>query len=310
MGKKILVAIDDSRQAVDTVGYAAQIAAVISPVTFSLLHVQPSLSQYLTDEAQSRHSARQALEKVMAENEKKARALLDAAARRMIVQGIDDSRIERVTLPKNTGVADDILAMGTVKSFDAILVGRRGASYLRQLFTGSVTANLVEHSNLIPIWVVDGTVPDGNVLLAADGSQATLRALDHMAFMLSGQPTQPIQMLHVRPRIQDYCEITMEKETIQAAESVLLDEDRHCMDDFYSQALAVLQKNGVDNSRLKINTFEGKLSVPRSIVGYARDNGFATIVLGRRGRSDSPFFGSVSRGLLQKAENMSLWLVP
>ena len=71
MEKKILVAIDDSRQAVDTVGYAAQIAAVISPVTFSLLHVQPSLSQYLTDEAQHKHSAQKALEKVMAENEKK-----------------------------------------------------------------------------------------------------------------------------------------------------------------------------------------------------------------------------------------------
>ena len=136
-------------------------------------------------------------------------------------------------------------------------------------------ANLVEHSNLIPVWVVDGTVPASNVLLAADGSQATLRALDHMAFMLSGQPTQPIQMLHVRPRIQDYCEITMEKETIQDAESVLLDEDRHCMDDFYSQALAVLQKNGVDNSRLKMQyTLKAKMSVPRSIVGYARDKGF------------------------------------
>ena len=46
---------------------------------------------------------------------KKARTLLDKAARRMIDQGVDDSRIERVTLPKNMGVADDILAMGTAK---------------------------------------------------------------------------------------------------------------------------------------------------------------------------------------------------
>ncbi len=310
MDKKILIAIDSSRQAVETVYYAAQLDQAVSPVKFDLLHIQPQLSQYLTEEAQRKHSALKALEKVMAENEKKAQETLQLAAERMIGKGVAESRIETITLPRNTGVADDILALGAAKSYDAILVGRRGASYLRQLLMGSVTANLVEHSDLIPIWMVDGSVTSGGIMLAADGSQSTLRALDHLAFMLAGQPEQPIRWVHVQPRLQDYCEISLEDDTSQDAEAVLLNEDQHCMDDFYPKAQAVLEKNGVDQARLEIVTLEGKLSVHRSILAYARENGIGSIVLGRRGRSNSQFFGSVSRSLLQKVEDLALWIVP
>ncbi len=310
MDKKILVAIDESSQSTDTIQYAARMADAIAPATFTLLHVQSALSQYLTDEAQRKPSARQALEKVMAENEKNARSLLEKIAQRMVREGVEANRIEQFTIPRNTGVADDILALGKAKSYDAVLVGRRGASYLRQWLVGSVTANLIEHSDLIPIWMVDGDVTTSKVLLAADGSQSTLRALDHMAFMLSGLPEQTIELLHIRPRLQDYCEISLEEETVQDAESILQDEDQHCMDDFYSRALTVLENNNVARDRLNMTSLDGKLSVPRRILQYAGENGFGTVVLGRRGRSKSSFFGSVSRGLLQKAEDMALWVVP
>ena len=310
MEKHLLIAIDDSRQTFETINYAAQIGNTVSPVKFTLLHIQPSLSQYLTDEAKRKSSARQELEKIVVQNDTKARALLETASERLVGAGIAATQIEHLTLPRNKGVADDILALATAKSFDAILAGRRGASYLQQWLTGSVTANLVEHSQVIPIWVVDGNVPNNNVLLAADGSQSTLRALDHLAFMLADQTEQAIKMLHIRPRIQDFCEIALDKELAHNAETVLLDEDQHCMDDFYGMAQTVLQKNNVDESRLEIVTLDGKLSVTRSILSHARDNSYGTIVLGRRGRSNSKFFGSVSRGILQKTEDMALWVVP
>ncbi|MGD8835815.1 MAG: universal stress protein [Desulfobacteraceae bacterium] len=310
MEKQILVAVDNSRQSLETIDYAAQMTATIAPVAYTLVHIQPALSQYLADEAHRKHSARIALEKVMAQNEEKANQTLETAARRMAAGGVDQDRIRRLTLPRNTAVADDLLALGTAKSCDAILVGRRGASYMRQWLMGSVTANLVEHSDVIPIWVVDGTVTSDKILLAADGSQSTLRALDHIAYMLSDQPAPALHLLHVRPRLQDFCEIELTDDSLQAAENVLRDEDQHCMTDFYSQAMAVLQKNGIDKERVSFVTVDGKLTVTRSILGYARGNGIATVAMGRRGRSGSTFFGSTSRGLLQKAEDMALWVVP
>ena len=310
MEKKILVAIDHSPQSMEAVHYAARMAAVITPSRFVLLHVQPALSQYLTEEARRKESARRTLEKLMAKNEAKSREVLDAAARRMVRQGVEESRVEILTMPMNIGVADDILALGTAKHYDAILVARRGASSLQKWLTGSVTANLVEHSELIPIWVVDGTVSSDKILLAADGSQSALRALDHMAFMLSGHSTHAIHVLHIRPRFQDYCEIEMEAATTQDGETVLLNDDRHCMENFYQQALALLEKNGLDKDRLKVDTLDGKLSVARSIQNYASDKTYGTVVMGRRGRSKSMFTGSVSRSLLQKADGMALWVVP
>lgn len=310
MEKKILIALDHSVQSMEAVHYAARMAAVITPSRFVLLHVQPALSQYLTDEARRKESARRTLEKLMAKNEARSREVLDAAARRMVRQGVEESRVEVLTMPMSIGVADDILALGTAKHYDAILVARRGASSLQKWLTGSVTANLVEHSELIPIWVVDGTVSSEKILLAADGSQSALRALDHMAFMLSGHSTHAIHVLHIRPRFQDYCEIDMEEETTQDAETVLLNDDRHCMENFYQQALALLEKNGLDKDRLKVDTLDGKLSVARSIQNYASDKTYGTVVMGRRGRSKSLFTGSVSRSLLQKADGLALWVVP
>jgi nucleotide-binding universal stress UspA family protein len=310
MEKHILIAIDNSRPSIDVVNYASQLNTAIPPITFTLLHVQPAISTYLTEDAQRKPSARRALEKIAAENEKKSEELLKEAAQRLISKGVRESAIHQMTLPRGKGVADDLLSYASTKMVGAILVGRRGTSYLKQWFVGSVTANLVEHSKVIPIWVVDGQVQSNDILLSVDGSQSALRALDHLSFMLSGQPDSAIQLIHVRPILQDYCEIKLDEDNTKAAQSIIWDDDQNCMDDFHSQAITVLKKNGFDISKMKLETLEGNLSVTRAIIGYARENDFGTIVMGRRGKGQSSFFGSVSRGLFQRVENMSLWIVP
>ena len=310
MGKRILIAIDNSRTSIEAVHYAARLAQAIPPVAFTLFHIQAALSTYLTDEAHHKPSARSALEKVAAENRKRSTELLETASQRMISRGVDASAIQLMSLPRSKGVADDILAYATATMVDAILVGRRGASNLRQWLVGSVTANLVEHSQVVPIWVVDGTVGSSDILLAADGSRSSIRALDHLAFMLSGQPAPAIKLLHIRPVLQDYCEIKLDGKDTEAAQSVLWDDDRHCMDDFHSQAVTVLQKNGLDVDDMELTTLDGKISVPKAILRYARDKGFGAVVMGRRGRGKSSFFGSISRGVFQRAENIALWVVP
>lgn len=310
MEKHLLIAIDNSRPSIDAVNYASQLNTAISPITFTLLHVQPAISTYLTDDAQRKPSARRTLEKITAENQRKSTELLEEAAQQLISRGVDESAIHLMTLPRGKGVADDILEYASVKMVDAILVGRRGTSYLKQWFVGSVTANLVEHSKVIPIWVVDGKITSSDILLAVDGSQSALSALDHLAFMLSVQSQNTIKLVHIRPLLKDYCEIKLDEDDAQAAQSIIWDEDHHCMDDFYGQAISVLKKNGLDVSSMELNTIDGSLSITRAIMGYAKDNGFGTIVTGRRGRGESSFIGSVSRAIFQRSENMALWIVP
>lgn len=108
-------------------------------------------------------------------------------------------------------------------------------------------------------------------------------------------------MLHVRPRFQDYCEIQALDDTAKNAEEALKDSDRHCMQDFYTQALAVLEKNNIEPSRLEMEALDGNLTVSRASVEYAREHKFGTIVLGRSGRSENLFPGSVSSNILNRA---------
>ena len=93
MEKHILIAIDASGPSIDVVNYASQLNTAITPITFTLLHVQPAISTYLTDDAQRKPSARRALEKIAAENDKKSTELIEEAAQRLILKGVDESAI-------------------------------------------------------------------------------------------------------------------------------------------------------------------------------------------------------------------------
>jgi nucleotide-binding universal stress UspA family protein len=310
MEKKIVIPIDGSVHAMEAVDYASRMTEVIPRLRFVLLHIQPPLSQYLTEEARKKTKARLELETLIRKNEAKAREILEKTAQRMIRKNVDAAHIEQVTRPRQTGVADDILALGLAQAYDAILVGRRGASYLREWLMGSVTANLVENAKVTPVWVVDGNVRNTEIILAADGSQTSLRALDHLAYILSGRPDRKIHVLHARPRFQDFCEITLEEETVKNAEAVFFKDDQRCMRDFLQQAESVLEKNGFGRNQIELQTIEGNLSIAQSLMKYSRDNNFGTLVLGKRGQSRSLFTGSVSRGLLNKTNRAALWVVP
>jgi hypothetical protein len=52
MDKKIVIAVDDSRHSKNAVQYAAGIYEVLEDMKFTLMHVQPTISEYLLDEFQ------------------------------------------------------------------------------------------------------------------------------------------------------------------------------------------------------------------------------------------------------------------
>lgn len=310
MKKKIAVAVDASLHSSHAVQYAARIAKVVPELHVVLMHIHPTISGYLLEEARSSVSAQNELQKIIQKNQAAASALLGQYQERMVQDGVPEDRIELKNRPRQIGVADDLLAWCQVADYDALLVGRRGVSFLQGLVMGSVTENLVNHSNLTPIWVVDGLIRSEKILLAVDGSPRALRAADHLSFMVSGSENSRIQMLHVQPSLQDYCEIDLQSETLAQAEAVLLDSDRRCLDDFHAQVLTVFQRNGFSKDRVELSIVSDKLFAGKAILEAAHQGDFGTVVIGKRGTSKSRFFGSVSRFVIQKAENLAVWIVP
>ena len=68
MDKKIVIAVDDSRHSKNAVRYAAGIYEVLKDMKFTLMHVQPTISEYLLDEAKKSPQAYAELEKVNLKN--------------------------------------------------------------------------------------------------------------------------------------------------------------------------------------------------------------------------------------------------
>lgn len=310
MQKKIAIAVDKSLNSAQAVRYAARMAAGISDVHFVLLHIQPAISQYLLEEAHLSHKARNELESIIRKNREAAVTLLDKYRQQLLQSGMPEERVTTHTRPRHIGVADDLLTLSQAQAYDAILVGRRGVSYLQEWVMGSVTANLIDNSQLLPIWMVDGEPTSSKILLAVDGSPGALRALDHLAFILTGRQDEAIHMIHVQPALQDFCEIEVPVDPASEAQAILLNDDRRCIDDFHAQACAILKRYGFDPDRMDLQTRPKRSGVARAIMEAAHQGQFGTVVMGRRGSSKSRFFGSVSRQILHKSADCAVWLVP
>jgi nucleotide-binding universal stress UspA family protein len=306
MEKKILLAVDDSIHSKHAIQYAVRMSSAVKDLTFTLFHVQPAISQFLLDEAKTDFKANAELKKAIRKNTEHAQGILEKFKGQMVRMGIDGKHIEVTTQPKLLGLAKDVLERARQGLYDAIAVGRRGLSRVQKTFVGSVTAKLVEHSTTTPVWVVDGNVTSTKIMVAVDGSEASLRAVDHLSFMIGGNPKVRLTLFHVIPRLGDYCVIDFEGSGV---EQVIARSNRRCIEDFYAHARRILEDAGMEDKQVEIRTAKRKRNPAKAIVEEARKGDYGTVVVGRRGRGKAFFMGSVSRYVLDRTSNRALWLV-
>ena len=310
MQKKFLIALDDSRYSENALKYGASLYQTADDVTYTLFHVQPTISQYLLEEARTKSKARAELEKLMRSSDIAGQTLLEAYRSKMVDMGIPGDKIQVTTLPRNSGVAKDILEYSTAMLYDAILIGRRGLSGVAELFVGSVSANVVDHSELIPVWLVDGSSRSPDIMIAVDGSESALRAVDHMAFILANRRDVNITFTHVAPRLSDYCPVDFDDAGYDALEATIQEGDRDCIDRFFAHASQKLKEAGIRGSQVSFNTRQGAFRIAKTILEDYRNGGFGTLVIGRRGMDKTFFTGSVSRYLINHFSEGALWVVP
>jgi nucleotide-binding universal stress UspA family protein len=308
MEKKILLAVDDSVHAKNAVQYAVKMASQVNDLTFSLLHVQPAISQYLLEEAEKNLKAKAELKNLVRKNTEASQHILEKHKADMVRTGISESCIETTTQPRALGIAKDVMDRGQQGLYDAIVVGRRGLSRIQKAFMGSLTADLVEHSKVVPVWIVDGPVTSSKVMLAIDGSESSLRAVDHLSFMVGGNPDVHITLFHVTPRLVDYCVVDFSNKESDM-EKIVTQGDRRCIDDFYALAQKNMERAGIEEAQFDIKVVKRNMNVGKAVVDEAKKGKYGTVVVGRRGAGQSFFTGSVSRVVIDKTVERALWLV-
>ena len=313
----VMLATDGSDSSSRALDYALGMTRLVPDIRFILVNVLPQIPPFLRTEAERDGGVLRKLRQVESANRRKAQEVLEQAREYLRERGIADEQVETRIRPRISGLAKDIINEAEMGRFDALIVGRRGLTRTQEVFMGSVTNQLIQHAANVPLWINDGAVSDPKVLVAIDGSEASLRAVDHVSFILGGNPDARVDFVHVTPRIQSFCAIDFarhdtvweELSGMEQLEAEFRREDAGCVDDFFSKAVGILVQAGFSRHRIDINRREITLGVARTIIQAAKEGGYGTIVVGRRGFGRSSFLGSISDRVIRRAENLAVWLV-
>ncbi|MFP4389781.1 MAG: universal stress protein [Desulfococcaceae bacterium] len=309
MKKRILLSVDDSVHSRNAVRYAVEMTESIRELHFTLFQIQPRPSGYLVDEARTNFRAKNALEKFRGKRAAAANACLEEFRTEMEAMGIDPDRVECQTRPPKLDKARDILDYAQERQFDAIVMGRRGVGKVTEMIMGSVAKKVVEYSQVIPVWIVDGKVESRRILLAVDGSESARRAVDHVSFMLMNSPHVYVTLFHVTAWLGESCEMGPSEAEEDDPEKLIAQRDGRCFDSFIIGARKKFIEAGLSPKQIDVRQVKKTISVARSIVSEAEAGRYGTVVVGRKGVDRAFYTGSVSNFVLDRSSDRAVWLV-
>ncbi|MCB2186679.1 MAG: universal stress protein [Deltaproteobacteria bacterium] len=310
MDKQILIAVDGSRASDRALDYLGLIGGrLVKDLKVTVLYVMNPIPPFMRREAAHDTDTFRRVREMESKARKKAQEVLDLARKRLLGHGMPEDFIETKAAVRTSDAARDILFEGEHGLYDALVLGRRGLSKTQELFIGSTTNTIVQHAERLPVWVVGGEVKSARVLCAVDGSEGALRAVDHVGYMLAGNPEVTVTLFHVGASLANYCPLDFNQDPDQEIEGDLMRSDRECMDDFYVRALRVLEDQGFPRGQVETQTKSGVMGITKAILDEVKAGGYGTIVLGRRGENRSFFLGHVSDKVLARAGEAAVWVV-
>ena len=309
MEKKILVAVEDSTHSKKAVEYAASMRSIIPELNFILFNVQPTISDYLAHDSNIDSNARTALKEVVSKNENESQELLNKYKALMVKKGVNEKAVKLISQPRVMGAAKDILHIAKREMVDAILLGRRGVSKLAEAFIGSTTNLVIENADVIPIWAIDSEISTSKIMVAIDGSESSLNAVDHICSMVGGNQDIKLTLLHVTPKLRDVCTIEFDEEG-DIVDEVIARGDKQCVDNFHTHAQKRFKAAGINENQIIIREVKSTINIGKTIVDEAEKGKFGIVVIGRKGLNESFFLGGVSRYVVNKATKCAVWLVP
>lgn len=199
------------------------------------------------------------------------------------------------TFAERYGKVKDILNEGSSGLYDAIILGKR-ASYTLQWFferpaDETAKAIIADSSITTPIWVCPAPEKGRkHVLVCVDGSDESLRAVDHVGYILSKQDQHNLTLFHVE-------------------NGAGLD-----IDTIFKKSLLLLNEHNIDRQRVTTESTWG-INVAGTISSFAEKGNFAAIAVGLRGVDKGimkrmNLAGGTTASLIERAEKISIWCCP
>jgi hypothetical protein len=286
MQKKLLITVSDEISHLYGVRFVGSFFRNKSAVSATLFYVAPRANIAGTDQPRPVELDRKATET----GRDKAQSALDTARQMLYERGFSARNVNTKFIFRQFGTVKDIIGEAKSAEYDAVVLGRRGYILFESSIATSVTRQMLDRDIDFPIWVCRRPEENRrNVLLCVDGSDASLRMIDHVGFMLKDQSEHRITLFHVDIGKGESKEIIMSEARKRFLDNWLSDGRIQCL---------------VSTSAIT--------GVAKTILEEAETKGYAVVGVGRvgmkRGRLEEWLVGSRTMKLLESIEKSALWV--
>lgn len=307
--RRILVAVDGSEQTQEAVSYLSGIVPAFDTnvVLFHIMNKVPdAFWDWEKDPMTPRHL--DYLKDWEMQKENQIRQFMRQARRVLVDVGIPEYSVMISIQKIREGIARDILTEAQ-RGYDAVVIGRTGLGGIDERMLGSVASKAAGRLVTSALWLVGGKPRKGRILIAMDTSEGAMRAVEHVCRMANVK-SHSVSLLHVVRGIS-VSAAGQEQIFPEGYRQRLLEESENEIRPAFEKATARLIAAGVKPDRIATKVISGVASRAGAIVEEARQGGFGTIVVGRKGltKVEEYDMGRVSQKLTQMAGSMALWVV-
>jgi nucleotide-binding universal stress UspA family protein len=307
--KLVVVPIDGSGNSLGSLDYLNLMFGSEHHLKVNLCSVLPALPPILVEESRKDREIAKKLKEMEKKNVQVTERFLEEARQKLLDKGFAADRILTTHQKRKIDIARDICVMAANRRADALAISTRGRSRLAAFFMGETANKVLECNRHCPVWLVKGKSKSKNVLIAIDGSENALRAVDHAGFMLSGTDAA-VTIFHTKRNLRRF----VPKEVLDTApelEDLWKTKAGQDIAPHITTAKEVLLKAGLEESQISIKIIDGTRSEAADILKETDKGEYGTIVIGRRGASEIKDFsmGNVLKKILVGASDTVIWIV-
>ena len=306
-GNRILVALDGSDHALEAVKYVGKISPFkrMKVVLFHVYDKHPEYYRDLEKMPQIDHEMQEEIEALEMRQEEALQEYMGKAKQILLDAGFDSDFIDVKIQVVEKGIARDLINEAG-NQYRAVVVGRRKTDELEPHVLGSVSTKLIHKLDFAPLWVIGNAPKPGKILLAVDGSEGAMGAVDYVGSTLVGSDFE-ITLVHV----------IRGEESLKSGYHVpllltsFLEKAKEEISEYLATARRHLLESGVQPNQISTKIITEAKSRSGAIFEEAQQGGYGTIVVGRRGLSKVRefFMGRVSYKLIHIAKGHAVWLV-
>ncbi len=289
--KKILLIQDGSEGALEALRYVSEFSGfrrmelvlftVFSKIRDFPLDMFRAKSDGIIDKLKEGEERRQ----------KRVEEMMKKSRNNLISSGFPEDAIKIKIHDFGKSIARQII-LEAKKGYGCVVIGRNNRGQSSPGMLDYLTSVLLQNLHFIPFIVVGKRPDPGKILLAHDTSKGAMCAVDFVCAMLGRSPCE-VGLIQVN-------EINRRQDR----------DDRKVTRDL-SLAKTRFIESGFSAQQIDCNAISGEQGVAAAIVQRAKQWDYGTIVIGRRGLSNTKkfFMGRTSNRVIHLAEEHAVWLV-